>query len=309
MTDTEQKEYAPNSITQLTLTDSCDAACASLCFTYKSSEPIGEIVTVKAYKNGRILFNGYCDCQKMTEEDSGCEIFIYARSSACLLVDDQAKPFTFNCPTARQLWAQFARDKGFEYALGEIGCDKKYEVTSGSCFKAIHDFVSALTGDQIYITADNKISRRQISGDIQSLNKYKILSVCSVINRSEPISVISYKREQDTDYRAHIISKLARERKISSGSFINLSALPQWQRENMIYKRLKESFDDYQTLQLTVSGIVKEALYTRFSYKGGRFSCNDLILTEKKYTADESGERTRLTLKKNMDPGEMIYVD
>lgn len=310
ITDIDSREYYPENIYQITMTDTAEAACSSLCFRFKSKPLLSEISDVKAYDSGRLIFNGYCDCQKITADDDGYEIFIYARSSACILVDNQSEPFTFNCPSARQLWAQYARDKGFKYKLGDITCAEKYEVSSGtSCYGAINNFVSALTGNGIYISPYNEISVRTASSDLKNLDNYNILSACCVINRSEPVSVISYKREQDTDYRAHIKSRLAEEKKISRRRFVNLNSLPQWQRENTVYQKLKDCFDEYMLLEITVAGKVGDELFRRFSYSGEIGSFTDYILTEKKYTLDESGERTKLILKKAVDIGDITYVD
>lgn len=305
--DIDGTEYAPDDIYRLTMTESADAACSSLSFYFKSDKRVGELVSVRAYENGENIFSGFCDCQKISREGSGYSVYIYARSSACLLVDSRSQPFTFSCPSARQLWAQYARDKGFKYGLGDISCNEKYEVSSSvSCYGAINNFVSAQTGSGIYVSPHGEILLLSESIDVKQLEKYSIISEQTIINRSEPISLISFKREQDTSYNAHIMSMLAREKGITSTRFCNLSSLPQWQRENTVLQQLRSSFDSYMLLEVTVAGSVSERLYQRFSYGGDK---EEYILTEKKYSVGGNGEQTRLTLKKRIDAGEVMYVD
>lgn len=310
MTDIDGREYHIKDVTQIIFTETVGAACASLSFRFMDKEKIGEIISVRAYLDGGIVFNGSCDCQRATANSKGFEVYIYARSSASVLVDSQSKPFTFNCPSARQLWAEYARDLGFEYSLPEISCNEKYEVSSGtSCFGAINNFVYALTGNEIVITPENKISLGTLSKDIKSLNGYTVLSASAVINRSEPVGEICYKREQDTDYKAHLVSQLAMEKGLGRTRYINLNSVAQWQRANTVSRKMKGFFDDYMLLEITVKGTVDEKLYQRFCYCGEIGKYDDYILTEKKYTFDGSGEKTRLVLRKNIDMGDTVYVD
>ncbi|MGN1329015.1 MAG: hypothetical protein ACI4V4_04870 [Eubacterium sp.] len=310
MTDIDGKEYHVKDLTQIIITETVGVACASLCFKFKSKEKIGEIVSVKAYSESSAVFNGFCDCQRVTADSSGFETYIYARSSVSILVDSQSKPFTFNCPSARQLWAEYARALGFEYSMPEISCNEKYEVSSGtSCFGAINNFVSALTGCEMIITPENKICLGTVSEDVRSLNGYTVLSASAVINRSEPVGEICYKREQDTDYITHYISKLAMEKGLNRTRYVNINSVAQWQRTTAVSQKMKGFFNDYMLLEITVKGVVSERLYQRFSYSGEVGSFDDYILTEKKYIFDNGNEKTRLVLRKNIDMEEMVYVD
>lgn len=308
--DINDEVYQVKNITQIVFTETAGAACSSISFKFKSKENIGEIVSVRAYTDNGIVFNGFCDCQRVSVDSRGYEVFVYARSSAGILVDSQSKPYTFNCPSARQLWAQYARNLGFEYSLPEIFCNEKYEVSSGtSCFGAINNFVSALTGSEIIITPENKICLGDFSEDIKSLNKYTVLSASAVINRSEPIAEICYKREQDTDYKAHFVSNFAKKKGLIRTRFLNINSVAQWQRTNTVFRKMKDFFNSYMLLEITVSGTVDEPIYQRFSYSGEIGNYDDYILTEKKYIFDENKEKTKLILRKNIDMEDAVYVD
>ncbi|MDD6728278.1 MAG: hypothetical protein PUE08_03545 [Eubacteriales bacterium] len=310
MTDIDGSTLCPKNITHLTMTDTADAACSSVALKFKDKERIGEINSVKVYDGDKAVFCGFCDCQRVTADGDGFECYIYARSSACLLVDSQAKPFTFNCPSARQLWCEYAKALGFSYSLPEYYCKEKYEISSGtSCFGAINNFVTALSGSEIYINAQNELCLRQESQDIKSLSKYDIISASSVINRSEPISKISFRREQDNGYNAHMESGFVIDKGISRERFVNLNSVASWQRDNTVYRRLKGYTQSYMLLEVTVAGHIDEELYQRYSFHGDIGDFDDYILTEKKYTFDGSRERTRLTLRKSIDIGDVMYVD
>lgn len=72
----------------------------------------------------------------------------------------------------------------------------KYEVSSGSSlYGAINLLVSTITGNSIRINADNEIFMLKPSENILSLNDFSVISAKSIINRSEPISAVNYKRD------------------------------------------------------------------------------------------------------------------
>ena len=89
----------------------------------------------------------------------------------------------------------------------------------------------------------------------------------------------------------------------------NLASLTQWQREYTVLKKLKDSFEDYRNLEGTVTGYMSKPLLQRFSYSSAIGEYENYVLTEKEYIYSTSGERTRLTLKKEIDIKEITYVD
>ncbi len=308
----DDKEYELENLIEFNFNQTVGAACDCFSAVFKSGATIGEIVTVKVYENSILLFNGYCDSQRTKEDSKGFEIYFYARSSASILVDNEAQPFTYNKPTANQLCFTFAKPLGFECKLPFIKSDDKYEVTKGtSCFGAIGQFVSLTDGGEIYVTPQNTIKLYEKSSDIKVLNSYKILSACSVINRSEPLSEILFKRTSSSaGYKLHTKAQVKDDLRLNERrQYVNLTSLPQWQREYAVYERLKASFESYKILEVTVAGYVSEKLYQRFSYNSKIGDFEDYILVEKKYTSDERGKLTRLTLKKEIDLKEITYVD
>ncbi|MDE6470247.1 MAG: hypothetical protein K2L19_04420 [Eubacterium sp.] len=308
----DDREYVLENLTEINFTQTADAACDCFWAAFKSDDMKGEIITVSVFDNDKLIFKGYCDTQRIREDKNGAEVFFYARSTASLLVDNEAMPFTYNKPTANQLCFTFAEPLGFHSDLPEIVTEQKYEIAKGtSCYGAISRFVALTTGKQIYVTPQNSIRLFEKSKNIKSLGGYKILSAKAVINRSEPLSQICFKRvASSAGYRLHTAAQRQKDFKLSERKqYVNLSSLEQWQREYAVLQKLKNSYKDYKVLELTVSGYVKDELYQRFSYSSKIGDFDDYILVEKKYTADKNGRVTRLILKKEIDVKEITYVD
>lgn len=298
-----------DNVTQAVLCESADAACSSLSVTFKSKSRVDEIVSVTAFIKDKKVFFGYCDCQKISADKNGFENYFYARSSACLLVDSQSKPFTFVRPTARQLYINYAREFGFKYRLGDISSNDKYEILpSTSCYGAINNFVSLIYGENIYITPDNEIVLLSPEKEAKSFDGYNIASAKAVINRSEPLSQINFKRNVSSDYNIHTKSVLAEEMALKRERYVNLSTLPRWQREYTVLKKLKKSFDEYRLLEIVLHGYCDISLYQKFDYESEIGHFEGYIVTDKKYSFSENGEQTRLVLKKRMTIGDVTYV-
>lgn len=307
---TQGKEIVPSGIISAVLTQTAEVACDSLSIKISGGKPFDEIERVFAYKNDKLIFNGYCDCQRATADENGFEVYLYARSSACLLVDNDAFAYTYNRPSARSLFDAYAKPFGFSYKLDDICTFKKYEVSSGSSlYGAINSLVSTITGNSIRINADNEICMLKPSENVLSLNGYSIISAKSVINRSEPISAVDYKKEFSSLYDCHTYSKLAEKAGFSRRRYVNLVSLPSWQRNYKISKMLKDSFKDYKRLEIKLKGFIDSELFQRFSYSGVLGDFEDYLLFEKIYSVDKNGEQTKLVLRKNIDIEEVNYVD
>ena len=292
---------------EFNLTQTAGVACDSLWAYFYVDKELEEISGVKAFKNDRLIFNGYCDCQRESWDEKGYKVFFYARSSASVLVDNEAMPLTYNKPSANQLFFSIAKDMGFSANLPRISSNTKYEVTKGmSCFGAINQFVLLMSGKSIYVTPYNEIRLLDYSKNVVSLDSNAVLYAQHTTNRSEPYQQIAFKKSNSQpDYSVHTKSRYGQELGINKSMLINLSSLPQWQRENTVLNKLKQSYENYKVLELKLAGYVDEGLLQRFRYKG----YYDYALSEKRYFCNGDGEFTSLTLKKMIDIKEITYVD
>ncbi|MCH5317296.1 MAG: hypothetical protein J1E05_04910 [Eubacterium sp.] len=308
--DIHGKRVDVSNVTSFELTSEADAACDGLRLSFIPEESIDEICIVKAYSDERLVFNGFCDSQKLTADKSGRKCFIYARSSASLLVDNEALPRQYSCPTARQLWLSNAREFGFECGLPEVYIENTYAVSKGtSCYGAINDFVLALYGTPVYATPENVLKAYALSEKVKRLDGYTIISLSHIINRSEPLSLVDYKINASDAYSYHYKSEFAEKMGIRRRRLYNLSSMPLWQREMIVEKKLSGALSDYYSVQAVIVGECELSLFDRVelnSNDGEEYE--EFYVFEKTVSKNESGEKTTLVFKKNID-GELInYV-
>ncbi len=303
------EEYEVGGIEEIMLDESADAACAALTFSFVTEKSAGEIDRVFAYENGELIFNGFCDRQKEKYLSSKTRCFVYARSGAALLLDNEAKPFSYQNATASVLFDAYARELGFINKLPDISCEALYEVQKGSsCFGAINRFVSLVNGGRISVTPMNEIVLPE-GGKRIDANALDIIEAVAAVNRSEPLSSIAFKRgagEKNYGKTAH--ARISDGLGIRRLKLVNLESLPEWQRDFTVVRTLAASYEKYKTLELTVSGYARYALFSKMHYAANGDD-GDYILYGKRYCLDKSGEKTKLFFRKSIDIKEITYVD
>ncbi len=115
--------------------------------------------------------------------------------------------------------------------LPELYSENSYLVPKGtSCYGAINNYVSAVSGTPVYATPENVLKTYEKNSTVKRLDDYNILSLSYVINRSEPISEIDYKINSADNYSYHFKSGFVQKMGIERKRMMNLSSIPLWQR-------------------------------------------------------------------------------
>lgn len=285
-----------------------DAACDGLRLSFCSDNTLNEIQRIEAYCSNDLIFNGLCDTQRESAGEAGVECFVYARSTACILVDNEAMPFIYNSPSTTALFKLNAEDFGFENRLDLLCCNEEYQVSKGtSCFAAINNFVNGLTGKSIIVNAKNQLILPQ--QDNETCLDGCIISEKRIINRGDALSRLDYRADNRHGYVYHMKSQFFEDKKINASRKLNLSSLPKWQRDFVALNRLKSANCSYNTIEAVLDGCRDFALYSRVSYNSEIFGkTEDYFISSCTMICDKNGERTRLVLNKNIDVREISYV-
>lgn len=264
---------------------------------------------IRVYDGTDCVFFGYIDTEKNTFETDGVVCFIYARSSACLLVDNEAKPVTLVSPTSTQLFETFAKDFGFSNGLEEASRDSSYMIQKGtSCFGAVNDFMSDINGVGVYVDSSNTL-RTYKSGNELRIPDEIILSSSVITERGEPVSELFYKIESGEPYRHCLSSDYLGGENMTRRRYFNASSYPAGQREKVLRQKLYSLSEGYRQLQLNVQGAVTAPLYSYFvSGQGQDKRFNGYVLFQRVIEGSEKGETTKLVFRKEIDLQEVMYV-
>ena len=309
LTDINNKTTHVTDIVSFELARSIDTACDGLRLSFISEHLLDEIVKVTAYNDTEIIFNGYADTQRETADERGWAAFIYARSSACLLTDNEAKPVTYSCPSAFSLYYQNARQFGFGCDFPYLYCDYDYQVGKGvSCYGAINDFVRGITGYNIVVDPYDVIKLAS-PNTVAKIDKNCVMSEKRTVNRGNLVTCIDYKATGDSGYDHHLKSRYLEQQKINKQQKINLSTLPDWQKEFTVKNRLYSLCKDYYTVELMLRGYHHFDLYNKVNYDGDRIGrCEDYYVSKIVVKNGDGGCVTKITLNKNIDMQEINYV-
>lgn len=305
------KSAQAENIISYEITSEVGAACDGLRLFFKADESVGEIVSVKAFSGEELIFSGLADVQKMTAGADGLTCFIYARSTACLLVDNEAVPRQLENPSAQQLCFCNAREFGFTWDLPEIYSENSYLISKGkSRFGAINDFVFAVYGSDIYVTPGDVIKVFEKSNRVKSLSDYALSRASLIINRGEPISCVDYKISAGESYAYHYESRSAGNRGIKRKRLYNLSSVPAWQRKTTAKKLLSRSLLDYVCLEAQICGECDLKLFDTVSANIEEIgACGEFTVYELVRMKNKNGEKTIALLKKSQEEDFVNYVD
>ncbi|MBQ7740590.1 MAG: hypothetical protein IJT65_05085 [Eubacterium sp.] len=307
--DCNKNKTVPESVICYELSRDISAACDALRITFKPQSALDELKTVKAFNGEELIFSGLVDTQREAKDKNGSTAFVYARSLACLLVDNEAQPHTYNNPSVLALFNKNAEEYGFVCRLENTVCNSAYRVPKGaSRYGAINSFVFSNTGRNIIVTPNGELTTDEGAKTV-IIDNERIIYEKRIINRGDALSRIDYKNEGDKGYLRHIKSRFFEEKDIRRSKKLNLSSYPEWQRGNILLNRIKAAGQNYSKIELLISGFVKAGLYAGAEYIssfGG--SSKDYYISSVSHILGENGERTRITLNKNIDYKEINYV-
>ncbi len=294
---------------KMELASDMDAACDGLrlYFLQNGITPETDRVTVFIDKNK--VFDGVCDRQEYQRTNDGVLTFIYARSGAAVLVDNEANPATYIKPSTQVLFHEEAKKYSFKNMLPDLASAHEYSVEKGtSCYGAINQFVKTSTGLPVRVTCNGEL-RIPAAGEIINLESETIISEKHCINRSAPITQIDYKISNDSPYIRHFKSRTLEKNGISRARKINIASLPEWQREYTLYDRLKKAAGEYYSAEFVIDGAHSFELYSKLVCKpSGITDCDGYRLWRSVISHGESGDITRLTFLKETDLKEVNYV-
>ena len=289
------------------------AACDGLSAVFYAESGVEKIYgarTAQVYSGGEKVFFGYVDSVRAAQDENGLRVYVYARSSACLLVDSEAFPGQYSCPTSRQLWHMHARGFGFGFELPEIASQHDYVVTKGqSCFGAINTFMQYACGRGIYADAENNLRLLDSSGAPAHPDTGRLISASAKADRSSVIGRIDYKISSGEKYLHRLASGFAEKNGVSSRKLINLSALPPWQREAEAQRRITRSLEGFFTVTAVFDGDPGVRLAQRVSLELPSLGVSgELIASSIIRKKDEDSQRTTLVLRKETDGELKNYV-
>lgn len=298
-----------SNIKSIELDRDADAPCDGLRLTFYNDKPLGETVSAEVYMDSKKLFFGYVDIQREELMTQGRTSFIYARSSACILTDIEARPTTLYYPSAKAIYKLYIEKYGFSFDIDDVYGKGQYTVSKGtSLFGVLNNFIFSVTGKNIYVSPDNEIKLFDRGEDLYlSGNPFYEKKT---INRGNALAYINYKVASADEYNRYYEDRKMSDKGINHLVVKNFSNIPSWQIEKKLSEIMQKANSDYMTYEVRYYDFIYANLFDIAHFRlalDGIYAGADVVAVT--YVFNDNGVQTRLRLKINNDSEEINYVD
>lgn len=285
------------------------AGCDGLRLHFLWDGDLPEVYRVRGFDvDGHCCFFGYADQQKLTLAPGQRRGFVYARSSACLLLDNEALPVSLHLPDVDQMVHHYAAPFGFSSALPAGTAPEQYTVAKGtSCFGALQGFMQVLGAKGIFADPENRLRTYGNEAPV-TLPADGILSATAVTERGQAPGIFAYKIVSAEPYRRRLEAGYFADKKISRCRYINVAAYPPRQRSQVLARKLEQAAAQYRRLEVVLSGVNRLPLYAPVAPANGLPDGENYRVFRREITGTAQQARTSLVLCCQPELEEMYYV-
>ena len=210
------KRAVPRQLLSYRWSGDVTAGCDGLRLHFLWDGDLPEVYRVRGFApDGACCFFGYADQQKLTVTPGQRRGFVYARSSACLLLDNEALPISLNAPNVDQMVHHYAAPFGFTAALPAGTAPGQYTVEKGtSCFGALQGFMQVLGAKGVFADPENRLCVYGSEVPV-TLPGDQITSITAVTERGEAPGIYAYKIASAEPYCRRLEAGYFADKKIS----------------------------------------------------------------------------------------------
>lgn len=285
------------------------AGCDGLRLHFLWDGDLPEVYRVRGFApDGACCFFGYADQQKLTVTPGQRRGFVYARSSACLLLDNEALPISLNAPNVDQMVHHYAAPFGFTAALPAGTAPGQYTVEKGtSCFGALQGFMQVLGAKGVFADPENRLCVYGSEAPV-TLPGDQITSITAVTERGEAPGIYAYKIASAEPYCRRLEAGYFADKKISRRRYVNVAAYPPEQRQQVLLRKLEQAAARYRRLEVVLTGAHRLPLYAPVVPKDGVPDSAGFRIFQREITGTARQVQTRLVLCCQPKLEAMYYV-
>lgn len=303
------KRAVPRQLLSYRWSGDVTAGCDGLRLHFLWDGDLPEVYRVRGFApDGACCFFGYADQQKLTVTPGQRRGFVYARSSACLLLDNEALPISLNAPNVDQMVHHYAAPFGFTAALPAGTAPGQYTVEKGtSCFGALQGFMQVLGAKGVFADPENRLCVYGSEAPV-TLPGDQITSITAVTERGEAPGVYAYKIASAEPYCRRLEAGYFADKKISRRRYVNVAAYPPEQRQQVLLRKLEQAAARYRRLEVVLTGAHRLPLYAPVVPKDGVPDSAGFRIFQWEITGTARQVQTRLVLCCQPKLEAMYYV-
>ncbi len=265
-----------------------------------------ELVNLRLMDDAEEVFSGLVDEQNVTVGKRATTELV-ARSFGALLIDNEAKPQSFQNPDMKLIFERYIKPFGIDEFCGENRAYKgEFRVSKGmSCYKALEEFCLAVYG--VYPRIEGKcLVLSKPEGKIKFSNTDGIAfeKLRLSLLRAKPISCVFVKTREDGDYDTTVKNIEAQKRNILRQRYFN-GAVSTGKSIKTVYESLKLSNAQAQSIEISIPQRLSDVLGFESKVVCDGFTSNSgFYVSSLRYSLSKGKESTEIVLKK-----ESNYVD
>ena len=260
-----------------------------------------ELLRLRVWRGEELLFDGKPDEQRFTLSAAGMLLQIEARTKGGILLDNEARPETFEHPTVAGVFGRLIGPHGF-LLIGPHATLPAFTVRKGlTLWDAFSAFTRRTLGRLPYVVGDMVFTQPPVQGEPMAIGGRALPfsrlehSLCHY----RPVSRV-YIRDDEGYYQTWVgnpdaaARQILRERYlIPAGEFANI---PRWDS----HARIRRSMREMEKTTVELPGCHTPRLGQGVIVENGQVFLPNLVVDQVEYTLDERGERTTLVLASAM---------
>ena len=304
------KRAVPRQLLSYRWSGDVTAGCDGLRLHFLWDGDLPEVYRVRGFApDGACCFFGYADEQKLTVTPGQRRGFVYARSSACLLLDNEALPISLKRSQCGPNGPPFTRHP---LALRRLCLPApppgQYTVEKGtSCFGALQGFMQVLGAKGVFVDPENRLCVYGSEVPV-TLPGDQITSITAVTERGEAPGVYAYKIASAEPYCRRLEAGILRTKRSVVAAMSMWRPIRRSSASRCCCASWSRRLPGHRRLEVVLTGAHRLPLYAPVVPKDGVPDSAGFRIFQREITCTARQVQTRLVLCCQPELEAMYYV-
>lgn len=283
-----------------------DAPADDINVVFPINDNVDELCKIKVYQGDTLIFNGIVDKQQISYDIDGAILKIQARSTAAILLDNEAMPQNYNIASFADIFNRHAKPYGFNLLCNDdrTFCSdfhvykgmSEWEVLSDFCKQFLSTFPRVDHNNNIYL-GTNHINNGICFSNTQDGVRYT--SISKTINRHYLYSVVKVRTDNNGQYDTVVLDEDSIRHRINKTRYFSAvdSKNNSIQYINALLQRSRKKAMGIDVICPTVPCVKVSEIVSIDDPIIGKIE--NLVVYSTQYILSNTGEFSRISLRRS----------